>query len=543
MRPASPFVTLVQAGSFQRAGELASAADLYPNFRRSEVAVSAAPWAFATGLMQYLEVYPHGCTEQITSQTFPAVLLHNRTELLKELARGRTAEQGPLPDGRKTFERYLVQLRARQTADGGFSLWPGAPADPFATLYALHLLVEAKEHKLPVPLDLTSKANVYLQGWLGSGDSSIDGWRQRTQAAYLLTRQGIVAPAVLANLREAWRGRQAQGWGDDLGAVYLAASYQLLKQDQVAGEILQPVWAALIERTQKNQRRNVWGAYYDPLVHDSMLLHLVARHFPARLKTLPPAAWEKMGAMVRDGWYNSLSSASMLLAVDAYFDAVAQNADAKVAATATDVQAKATPLALGTPNPITRAPVPVGTAKLRLSNDSDFNLYYSWSEQGFERNPPDKPVNQGLEISHEVVDAKGNPLTKAKLGEEVTVRVRVRSLERAHIDNVALVDLLPGGLEPVLQAAGDDDAARADAPIWKKRLGGGGSWKVQYADIREDRVVFYGSVGKELLEVTYQARATNVGEFVLPAAYGEAMYDRRVFSRSAGLRFQVVPAN
>ena len=29
----------------------------------------------------------------------------------------------------------------------------------------------------------------YLQGWLGSGDTSLDGWRQRTQAAYLLTRQ------------------------------------------------------------------------------------------------------------------------------------------------------------------------------------------------------------------------------------------------------------------------------------------------------------------------------------------------------------------
>jgi uncharacterized protein YfaS (alpha-2-macroglobulin family) len=153
---------------------------------------------------------------------------------------------------------------------------------------------------------------------------------------------------------------------------------------------------------------------------------------------------------------------------------------------------------------------------------------------------PATPVNQGLEIFHEVLDAKGNPITKAKLGEEVTVRVRVRSLERAQLNDVALVDLLPGGLEPVLQAVGDDEEANADAPIWKKRLGGNGSWKVQYADIREDRVVFYGAVNKDLLEVTYKARATNVGDFVVPAAYGEAMYDRRVYSRSAGARFQVV---
>ncbi|WP_418118547.1 alpha-2-macroglobulin family protein [Variovorax sp. 350MFTsu5.1] len=543
VRPASPFVTLVQAGSFQRAGEISSQADLYPNFRQSDVAVSAAPWAFATGLMQYLEAYPHGCTEQITSQTFPAVLLSGRPELVKEMSRGRTAEQGPLPEARKTFERYLVQLRARQTADGGFSLWPGAGTDPFATLYAVQLLVEAKDHKLPVPQDLLQKANTYLQGWLGSGDNTLDGWRQRTQAAYLLTRQGIVAPAALANLREARRNqmsRQAVGWGDDLGAVYLAASYQLVKQEQVANELLDPVWSDLLARTEKKQRRNAWGAYYDPLVHDSMTLHLVGRHFPSRLKTLKPAVWEGMAQMVREGWYNSLSSASMLLAVDSYFEAVGQNVEGKLSASTVNAQGQAAALVLGAVNPITRASVPAGTAKLKLSNDSDFNLYYSWAEQGFERNLPATPVNKGLEIFHEVLDAKGNSVTKAKLGEEVTVRVRVRSLERAQINDVALVDVLPGGLEPVLQAVGDDDDANADAPIWKKRLGGGGSWKVQYADIREDRVVFYGGVGKDLLEVTYKARATNVGDYVVPAAYGEAMYDRRVFSRSAGARFQVV---
>ncbi|MGN8083359.1 alpha-2-macroglobulin family protein [Variovorax sp. 22077] len=544
VRPASPFVTLVQAGSFQRAGEISSQADLYPNFRQSDVAVSAAPWAFATGLMQYLEAYPHGCTEQITSQTFPAVLLSGRPELVKEMSRGRTAEQGPLPEARKTFERYLVQLRARQTADGGFSLWPGAGTDAFATLYAVQLLVEAKDHKLPVPQDLLQKADTYLQGWLGSGDNTLDGWRQRAQAAYLLTRQGIVAPAALANLREARRNqmsRQGVGWGDDLGAVYLAASYQLVKQEQVANELLDPVWSDLLARTEKKQRRNAWGAYYDPLVHDSMTLHLVGRHFPSRLKALKPAVWEGMAEMVREGWYNSLSSASMLLAVDSYFEAVGQNVEGKLSASAVSAQGQAAALALGSVNPITRAAVPADTARLKLSNDSDFNLYYSWAEQGFERNVPATPVNKGMEIFHEVLDAKGNPITKAKLGEEVTVRVRVRSLERAQINDVALVDVLPGGLEPVLQAVGDDeDAANADAPIWKKRLGGGGSWKVQYADIREDRVVFYGGVGKDLLEVTYKARATNVGDYVVPAAYGEAMYDRRVFSRSAGARFQVV---
>ena len=89
----------------------------------------------------------------------------------------------------------------------------------------------------------------------------------------------------------------------------------------------------------------------------------------------------------------------------------------------------------------------------------------------------------------------------------------------------------------MLQAA--EETEDNDTPGWKKRLGGGGSWEVDYADIREDRVVFYGKVDRNLLEITYKARATNVGDFVMPAAYAEAMYDRRVFARSASGRFQV----
>ena len=50
-------------------------------------------------------------------------------------------------------------------------------------------------------------------------------------------------------------------------------------------------------------------------------------------------------------------------------------------------------------------------------------------------------------------------------------------------------------------------------------------------------------MGKELQEQSYKVRATNVGEFVVPAAYGEAMYDRRIFARSARAKFKVVPAN
>ncbi|WP_119156392.1 alpha-2-macroglobulin [Caldimonas tepidiphila] len=537
VRPASAYVTRVQSGVMVGGGELKAAADVYPQFSRSEFAVSATPWSFASALMQYLVAYPYGCTEQITSQTAPSVVLSNRPELAREIARGATATGEKVPDPRRTWERYLTQLRARQQADGGIAPWPGGGADYFPTVYAMQWVVEARERGLPVPQDLLARANTYLQGGLDADHGQAHDWRSRAQAAYVLTRQGVQVPAALAQLR----GRVGAGraLATDLGAAYLAASYRLLRQDGVAAELMGPVWAELQERMRKGGRREIWGPYHDPLVHDAMLVFLAARHFPELLSGLPPQTWERLAGMIRDGWYSSVSSASTILAVDAYSQAAAQAARGAVQVLALGAQGRSQALPLGEIKPMARTAVPAGSTALRLSGGAGLPLFYAWAESGYERGVPDAALAQGLEIAHEVLDAQGRPVTQARLGEELTMRVRVRSVERAGIEQVAIVDVLPGGLEPVLQPL--DGGEAGEAPRWRRRLGGAGTWEAEYADVREDRVLFFGRVDRQMREISYKVRATNVGEFTHPAAYGEAMYERRVFARSAGGRFTVTP--
>ena len=91
-----------------------------------------------------------------------------------------------------------------------------------------------------------------------------------------------------------------------------------------------------------------------------------------------------------------------------------------------------------------------------------------------------------------VLNDKGQVITEARLGEEVTVRVRVRSLDRGRIPQVALVDVLPGGLEPVQNPI--DASEQTDEPLWRRRLGGSGNWMLDFVDVREDRVLFFGTV-------------------------------------------------
>jgi len=550
VRPASAFVTLVQSGTALGAGELKSQLDAYPAFARSELAVSATPWAFASGLIRYLEDFPHGCTEQIASQTIPAVVLASQPELAKELMKTRASQGLQAFNPKPALDRAITQLRARQSADGGFSLWPGSGPDDFATAYSLQLLLEAKDRQLPVPADLISKANNYLQARLGSGEGSTYGWRTRTQIAYLLTRQGILVPAALANLREMQRNNlkealrtksTAYRWDTDLGSAYLAASFQLLKQEVVAKELLQPVWDDYVQRVKAKQVRNSWDYYYDPLVHDSTLILLAARHFPQALSSLPNDSWSRLAAMIGDGWYSTQSSATTILAVDAYARAAAASAKGALNASVVDKAGKSQPLRLvGELRVMQQAAVPAGTARLKLANPGELPLFYGWAESGYERNLPDAAVTHGLEITLNILNEKGVAISEARIGDEVTVRLTVRALDRDAARQVALVDILPSGLEPVIQSAVAEDGA-ADMPPWMRRLGGNGSWSLNYVDMREDRVIFFGDVSRNTQDISFKARATNVGQFALPAAFGEAMYERRVFGRTAAGRFSVLP--
>lgn len=548
VRPASAFVTRVQSGTAVGAGELTGRLDAYPEFARSELSVSATPWAFASGLVRYLETFPYGCTEQLASQTLPAIVLAGQPELAREMAkaRGVTGKKPFTP--RAALDRTLTQLRARQGGDGGIAAWPGGPSDEFATAYALQLLLEARDRQLAVPPDMVAKAATWLQQRLAATDSSLTGWRQRAYMAWLLTRQGTPVPAAVANLREAAKKLPAPGtpgavrWDTDLGAAYLAATLQMQKQDVAARELIQPVWADYLQRVKANQARTVWDSYYDPLVHDSTLLLLVARHFPVLLAGLPAESWNRLAGQIGQGWYSTQSSASTLLAVDAYARAAAQAATraGQVTASAVPASGPAQPLSLsGELRVLAQAAVPPGTTRLRLANPGELPVFYAWAESGYERSVPPAADTHGLEVTQTLLDEKGTAISQARLGQEVTVKLTVRALDRDAVRQVALASVLPSGLEPVLQAVSTEQDD--ERPAGLRRVGGRGTWPLQYTDVREDRVIFFGDVGRRTLDVSYQARATNVGQFALPAAFGEALYERRINGRSTAGSFTVVP--
>src|SRR4029077_591333 len=93
-----------------------------------------------------------------------------------------------------------------------------------------------------------------------------------------------------------------------------------------------------------------------------------------------------------------------------------------------------------------------GATSLRFSAGGRLSgpgAFFQVIEAGFDRQVPDRPLTNGLEIYRERLGEKNKPATQTRLGEPVRVRLHVRSLQHQTLTNVAIVDLLPGAFEVV----------------------------------------------------------------------------------------------
>lgn len=541
VRPAVPFRTEVSIGNLATGDkEVKPLRDMFDAYAKREANASYVPLVLARGLSAYLSSFPHRCTEQLLSAAVPALVFDTNPEfgkLVRDPGDTRTTKQA--------FAELLAVLRSRQNDEGGYGLWTATPeSQRYVSVYATQYLIEAKERGWDVPQDMLDKSNRYLTALAADeSDGSLAGLRERAFAIYLLTRQGTVTTNALASVRQRLQERHAETWMQDTAAAYLAASLQLMKQDGEALKLIvgpeKVLTRAAIESGWRYER------YYDPLVRDGATLYLLAKHFPERAKALPATGLENVMRPLSRGLFNTLSSATTILALDAYAKQVKSLTGDKlhVFELAKDGTAKAIAKAEGL---VLSASFSSAAAGVRVTNEADVNAWYSVTQGGFDRNPPAKEIKEGLEIVREYTDADGKVIDKVELGQEILVKLKIRSTRADGVGDTAVIDLLPGGFEvvqeiPAAPAPEDGEEAVSEAaPSWRSTVGlATSTWAPEYADVRDDRVVIYGTATQSVREFVYRIKATNVGSFVVPPAYAESMYERTVLAQSLGSRITV----
>ncbi len=509
VRPVSANVTTMQSGYFRKKENVEITRELYPEFAEMNVSVSALPLSLITGLNKYLDNYPYGCTEQLVSKMLPVIIIHDYPDF--NFDKDKFTEK---------YKKIINTLRSRQGYDGGFSLWSGRRSShEFASVYVMHFLTEAKERNLRVPTVMFDKGINYLKTIANRRPNTLREARTKAYVIYILTRNGIITTNYLLNLIDKLDNSFKGGWEDDTTALYIASTFKLLKDDASAKHILDSFSLPLDYKYTNNP---YWYSYYSSLVLYGQYLYLISEHFPEKIKDIDDRFFFTIINHVNDRSYSTLSTAYIVQGLLSYAEALQSDQQNEFSVKVTDVANQKYQADLSG-NFLKQGNIKQLLKSVEFLSLSGSAGYYQVAASGYDKNLPDKAIQNGLTVTKEYKDKNGNRVSSVKLGDELEVVIKIRAIGYKKYDDIVIVDLLPGGFDLELDKVGKP----------------GDSLKPDYVDKREDRVIVFTDISSSEKTFSYSIKAVNQGEFTAPPVYAEAMYDLKVNARDSGGKIKI----
>lgn len=475
--------------------------NLYPFEALGQASVGAMPVLALRSLLARLNTYPYGCTEQLISRAMPYAALLGSPEARHEVLRNpNLSPEAMLKRGNKVISAALSAIMGNFTQYEGVSLWPGGTANDFVTAYAADFLLTLRDSGTVTPEGLSHNLLDTLESIVGRSPTDMADARVKLYGAWILQRDGRIMTQDLERI-EQWLKDNFKGWENDIAAAFLADSYDMLRLRRRAEQRM----PAALTRCDDEFMSN--GAV--------QALHalMVVRHFPEKKKQL------RMAGLLDSAFSTNATTVDMGLGARtllAMGEATALKADSlsltcqQYAQGFTPAEGKASPLGgalvLDAPGCTRyRVEMPQGEPLLSLLVTTE----------GFDRAVMSDASN-GISLQRRYLDSKGEAITTARLGDVITVELAIQA--SGEINNVVLLDLLPGGFEPVLEKNGQNQPQ--DGLVRYER--------------REDRGIFFVDLNGDRQTFTYKVRAASRGRFVLPAATAEAMYNPAVNARTGG---------
>lgn len=515
VRPAAPYLTNVQTGYFrEKSHDVKVVREMFPQYRKLQANVSALPLGLARGLESYLHEYPYGCSEQITSRAI------SRLMLAKEADFGFDAAQSS-----EQLDTAFNLLRSRQDSNGGFGYW-GSEADAgmdYLSVYVTRFLTEARDAGNAVPSALLEGARNRMRQMARGTTKQLDESAVQAAAIYLLTRQGENTSTFVLNLRDSLRQQHKEAWRNHLVAAYLAGTYALLQQKQEAVTLMQTYWNEVKKGGAKGASAWHGGYHLDPQVSQAEGFALACKHFPELAGSFGYDDLSIITEPLSQNRFNTISAATTVLALKAYSD-LAKQSQVRVSLSELARQGGGANVLAPETTGLLKADFSPQAGALRFGlnqeGGADLGAFYQVTEAGFDKAVPTQRIADGLEVFREIVDAKGNPIEKLKVGEGALVRLSVRNISPNALGNIAVLDLMPGSFE--LEPNG-------------LKPGRGALPGADYVDVREDRNVFFCGLNKgEVKTFAYRIKPIAAGTFVIPPAFAESMYDRGTKGRDGG---------
>ncbi|HEY0707606.1 MAG TPA: MG2 domain-containing protein, partial [Polyangia bacterium] len=466
---------------------------MVPNVGGLEVVLDRTGLSRLDEGLAYLVGYPYGCLEQLTSKVVPMVALG---DLVKSTG-GQDAQAAiagvPAREVAGFVRAGVAKIAALQSDSGGFALWPGGAPELHYSAYALWGLGVASRAGVAVASEVMSSGTKYLKARLaekpatGGSPGEIAGEAgSRAFAHAVLADQGA---ADAAGLRQVFETRaQLPVHGQAFLLTGLTKAGLTTEAKTLVGE--------LAARAPKGdgpvllEDPGDFDWYWSSNVRTTALTLLALLAAAPDHALVGRLADGLLGARRAGRWDNTQENVYSLLALAGVARRRAGAGDSTVKLS---IAGKAQPAQVLRGAGVARLTYPLASIvaasdpiRLEVSGGA---ITYSVRLK-VERPLGSAASDRGLAVRRTWFDADtGASIERARLGQAVRVRLQISAAGRqAHI---ALADLLPAGLEPILTRFSPPGAAEGlQPPSWGSRWQT--SWEHQ--ELRDDRALVFADV-------------------------------------------------
>ncbi|HVP10283.1 MAG TPA: MG2 domain-containing protein [Phycisphaerae bacterium] len=514
--PIRPIAPLVAETKFIRvvAGEetaIELPGEFLPGTGRATLTISGQPQVELLPALDQLLEYPYGCVEQTSSRLYA---LLGAPDLLA--AAGE--RPGRVDQVRDMVNAGLLRLWSMQTRDGGLSYWPGGrQSDLWPSAYVGQLLLAARragyepERRFVEELLKYLKANLYTSECANEEDLRATE-NQRAMICYVLA--GFGKP------EEGWQARLSERPDrlDMAGRAHLAAAWMEMGRKDRAR-------AALPSDTIELTVGNPHGISSASQVYQQATLLAVLLDLDRDHAWIPVLVGKLEAARKGGCWGMTLENATALAALARYQAASGEPAEFEGEIVVGESQR----FSFDSEQPAT-ARFKWDAGPVRLTSSGTGSIFVTAQTRGLAVDRRVELFDRQLEVRRIWTDRNGATIDPAALrvGDAVCVEITLTAPGLGTgdvIENIAIVDPLPGGMEV-------EHPALVTSANSASQVGQGG--EPDRVEFRDDRVIIFTSATTSRRSFRYVLRVITAGQFAIPPLEASCMYNPAMASRHGG---------
>ncbi len=229
-------------------------AGLVPGTGKATLAVGPIARLDAPGLLEALDRYPYGCTEQITSKALPLLYLDQVAVAMGLGTRDKVAER---------VDQAITEVLQNQDSTGAFGLWYPDSGDFWLDTYVTDFLSRARAQGFKVPDHAFRSAIDNIRNQVNYAPDFDQGGQDVAYALLVLAREGA---ASIGDLRY-YADQKADAFATPLAQAQLGAALAAYG-DPTRADAMFARAAKKIAAEAKMDERQVWRADYGTHLRD-----------------------------------------------------------------------------------------------------------------------------------------------------------------------------------------------------------------------------------------------------------------------------------